>query len=69
MEFLGLRIERRCWLQQRADLGEDIFERRPGRSTVVSIPRAAGETPARIVLSNAGGHLDIAEAPATVSAQ
>lgn len=65
MEFLGLRIERRCWLQQRADLGEDIFERRPGQSTAVSIPRAAGETPARIVLSNAGGHLDIAEAPAT----
>jgi hypothetical protein len=40
-----------------------------GQSTAVSIPRAAGEAPARIVLSNAGGHLDIAEAPATVSAQ
>jgi hypothetical protein len=40
-----------------------------GQSTAVSIPRAAGEAPARIVLSNAGGRLDIAEAPATVSAQ
>ena len=40
-----------------------------GQSTAVSIPRAAGEVPARMVLSNAGGHLDIAEAPATVSAQ
>jgi hypothetical protein len=30
---------------------------------------AAGEAPARIVLSNAGGHLDIAEAPATASAE
>jgi hypothetical protein len=39
-----------------------------GQSTAVSIPRAAGEAPARIVLSNAGGHLDIAEVPATVSA-
>jgi hypothetical protein len=33
----------------------------PGQSVAVSIPRAAGETPARIVLSNAGGHLHIAE--------
>jgi hypothetical protein len=40
-----------------------------GQSAAVSIPRAAGEAPARIVLSNAGGHLDIAEAPAAVSAQ
>ena len=40
-----------------------------GQSVAVSIPRAAGEAPARIVLSNTGGHLDIAEAPATVSAQ
>src|ERR1700751_405762 len=39
-----------------------------GQSTAVSMPRAAGEAPARIVLSNAGGHLDIAEVPATVSA-
>jgi hypothetical protein len=40
-----------------------------GQSAAVSIPRAAGEAPARIVLTNAGGHLDIAEAPAAVSAQ
>lgn len=40
-----------------------------GQSTAVSVPRAADEAPARIVLSNTGGHLDIVEAPATVSAQ
>jgi hypothetical protein len=40
-----------------------------GQSAAVSIPRAAGEAPARIVLSNGGGHLNIAEAPATVSTQ
>jgi hypothetical protein len=40
-----------------------------GQSVAVSIPRAAGEAPARIVLSNAGDHLDIAESPAAVSAQ
>jgi hypothetical protein len=40
-----------------------------GQSTAVSIPRAADEAPARIVLSNAGGHLDIVEALASVSAQ
>jgi hypothetical protein len=40
-----------------------------GQSTAVSIPRAAGEAPERVVLTNAGGHLDIAEAPATVSTQ
>jgi len=40
-----------------------------GRSAAVSIPRASGEAPARIVLSNAGGHLSIAEPPAPVAAQ
>jgi len=40
-----------------------------GQSTAVSIPRGAGEAPERVVLTNAGGHLDIAEPPATVSAQ
>ena len=40
-----------------------------GQSAAVSIPRAAGEAPARIVLSNAGGHLHIAEPSASVSAQ
>ena len=40
-----------------------------GQSAAVSIPRAAGEAPARIVFSNAGGHLHIAEAPASVAAQ
>ena len=40
-----------------------------GQSASVSIPRAAGEAPARIVFSNAGGHLRIAEPPASVAAQ
>jgi hypothetical protein len=40
-----------------------------GQSAAVSIPRAAGEAPARVVLSNAGGHLHIAEPSASVSAQ
>ena len=41
----------------------------PGQSATVSIPRAAGETPAQIVFSNAGGHLHIAEPAASVAAQ
>ena len=41
----------------------------PGQSAAVSIPRAAGEAPARIVLSNIGGHLQIAEPAALGSAQ
>jgi hypothetical protein len=41
----------------------------PGQSVAVSIPPAAGEAPARIVLSNAGGHLHIAEPAALGSAQ
>lgn len=40
-----------------------------GQSAAVSIPRAAGEVPARIVLSNTGSHLHIAEPSASVSAQ
>ena len=40
-----------------------------GQSAAISIPRASGEAPERVVLTNAGGHLDIAEPPATVSAQ
>ena len=40
-----------------------------GQSAAVSIPRAAGETAARVVLSNASGHLHIAEPLASVSAQ
>ena len=40
-----------------------------GQSAAVSIPRAAGEEPARIVFSNARGHLHIAEPPASVSTQ
>ena len=40
-----------------------------GQSAAVSIPRAAGEAPARAVFSNAGGHLHIAEPPAPVAAQ
>jgi P pilus assembly chaperone PapD len=41
----------------------------PGQSATVSIPRAAGETPAQIVFSNAGGNLHIAEPAASVTAQ
>jgi hypothetical protein len=40
-----------------------------GQSAVVSIPRAAGDAPARVVLSNAGDHLHIAEPNAAVSVQ
>jgi hypothetical protein len=40
-----------------------------GQSAAISVSRAAGEAPARIVLSNAGGQLHIAEPPASVSAQ
>ncbi len=40
-----------------------------GQSAAISIPRAAGEAPARIVFRNAGGHLHIAEPPASVAAQ
>src|SRR5262249_53330333 len=37
-----------------------------GQSAAVSIPRAAGEAPARIVVSNAGDHLHIAKLNAAV---
>jgi len=40
-----------------------------GQSAAVSIPRASGEAPARMVLSNAGSRLHIAEPLASVSAQ
>ena len=40
-----------------------------GQSATVSIPRAAGEAPERVVLTNAGGHLQIAGPPASVAAQ
>src|SRR5271170_7148759 len=40
-----------------------------GQSAAVSIPRAAGEAPARVVFSNAGGHLHISEPRASVAAQ
>ena len=40
-----------------------------GQSAAVSIPRAAGEAPARIVFSNHGSHLQIAEPPASVAAE
>lgn len=38
-----------------------------GQSAAFSIPRAAGEAPERVVLTNGGGHLHIAEPPAAVS--
>ena len=40
-----------------------------GQSATVSIPRAAGEAPARIVLSNAGDHLHVAKPNTAVSAR
>ena len=40
-----------------------------GQSAAVSTPRAAGEAPARMVLSNATDHLHIAEPPVSVAAQ
>jgi hypothetical protein len=40
-----------------------------GQSATVSVPRGTGEAPARIVLSNAGDHLHIAEPNAVVSAR
>jgi hypothetical protein len=40
-----------------------------GQSAAFSIPRAGGEAPQRVVLTNAAGHLHIAEPPAAVSAQ
>jgi hypothetical protein len=40
-----------------------------GQSTAFSISRDAGEAPERVVLSNATGHLHIAEPSASVSAQ
>src|SRR5436190_2168223 len=38
-----------------------------GQLAAISIPRGAGEAPARIVLSNAGDHLHIAEPSTAVS--
>ena len=40
-----------------------------GHSAEVSVPRAAGEAPARIVLSNAGDHLHIAKPNDAMSAR
>ena len=40
-----------------------------GQSATVSVPRGAGEAPARIVLSNAGNHLHIAKPNGAVSAR
>jgi hypothetical protein len=40
-----------------------------GQSAAFSIPRAAGEAPERVVLTNAGGNLHVAEPPAAISAQ
>jgi hypothetical protein len=40
-----------------------------GQSAIFSIPGAAGEAPERVVLTNAGGHLQIAEPPASVAVQ
>jgi hypothetical protein len=38
-----------------------------GQSATISIPRAVGEAPERVVLTNDGGHLQIAEPRAAIS--
>ncbi|HVH81802.1 MAG TPA: hypothetical protein VM782_20535 [Stellaceae bacterium] len=40
-----------------------------GQSAIFSIPRVAGEAPERVVFTNIGGHLQIAEPPAAVSSR
>ena len=40
-----------------------------GQSAAVSVPRGTGQAPVRILLSNAGDHLHIAEPIAAVSAR
>jgi hypothetical protein len=40
-----------------------------GQSAAFSVPRAAGKTPERVVLINAGGHMQIVEPPAASSAR
>jgi hypothetical protein len=40
-----------------------------GQSAAVSVPRGAGQTPVRMLLSNAGDHLHITEPIAAVSAR
>jgi len=40
-----------------------------GQSAAFSIPRATGEAPEGVVLTDLGGHLQIAEPPAAVSAR
>ena len=60
-----------CHVLVTTQRGERLFDAvlAAGQSAAVSIPRAAGEAPVRIVLSDAGGYLDIAEPPAAVSTQ
>jgi hypothetical protein len=40
-----------------------------GQSAAFSVPRAAGEAPERVALTNAGGHLHVTEPAAAISAQ
>jgi ABC-type glycerol-3-phosphate transport system substrate-binding protein len=40
-----------------------------GQSAAFPIPRAASEAPEQVVLTNAGGHLQVAEPPAAVTAR
>ena len=60
-----------CHVLVTTQRGERLFDAvlAAGQSAAVSIPRAAGEAPVRIVLSDASGYLDIAEPPAAVSTQ
>ena len=60
-----------CHVLVTTQRGERLFDAvlAAGQSAAVSIPRPVGEAPARVVLSNAGDHLHIAEPNAAVSSQ
>ena len=60
-----------CHVLVTTQRGERLFDAvlAAGQSALVSIPRAAGEASERVVLTNAGGHLQIAEPSAAVSAR
>ena len=66
---LHVAVTTRQGMKEKAPVERSRRYCRQGMSVAVSIPRAAGETPARVVLNNAGGHLHIAEPAAWGSAQ
>lgn len=67
----GLHVEMTMQQEVRDTAAVERFEAvlPTGQSAAFSIPRAAGEAPERVVLSNSGGHLHIAQSPAAVSAE